>query len=129
MGNLLLGAFLEEFSSFGSTFNALFYMQLGGIEYATLAEAHDGEEEVVLAMVGLLFYYSYMMLVFFVLVNGAQRQDAPPPCRAPPALSRPLAPMSLAPMSLAPCHALAPSRAPDDAHLPRDRPRQSCSAS
>ena len=65
MGNLLLGAQLEEFSTFTSTFNALFYMQLGGIEYATLAEAHDGEEEVVLAMVGLLFEYGIARRLLF----------------------------------------------------------------
>jgi len=60
---------LLEFSTIAKAWDTLFQMQLGGIEYTTLADAHSGEEDAVLRNLGLLYYYSFMALVFFILVN------------------------------------------------------------
>ena len=54
MGNLLFGPSAVEFSTLFNTFNALFLMSIGGFEYTSLGELHTGEEDVILALLGII---------------------------------------------------------------------------
>lgn len=69
IGSILFGNELYEFSTLLESWNTLFLIQIGAYEFASLVEVFDGSEDVDLIVLALFFYYSFMLLVYFLLIN------------------------------------------------------------
>ena len=69
IGTILFGNELLEFSNLIEAWNTMFLIQIGAYEFASLVEVFDGSEDQDLIILALLYYYSFMVLVFFLLIN------------------------------------------------------------